>query len=320
MGFILQKKTKYSRLEVYQIATGTDGSPDYNMGQTGYGRVGNNLFIFMNVGIPGADGMDYKNHYDDRTESVSWCAKKKTHSGQDQMQQIIHGELNLYLFSRWKKNEDWTYLGKAHVLSYEDDVVVADPEGNETFCMEYQLTCKGIEEDLAKEEVESGILNLSNKKPRRKNRKKVKRSFKGRGQTDYLLKAKKDKKIGDLGEELVFEYEKRRLTEAGEKDLADKLEHVSMTQGDGTGYDIKSFNIDGTDRFIEVKTTKQGLDAEFFMSPNEIEFSELNSQSYSLYRVYDLRLDPLTGSLYIYDGNILNGFDKEATEFRLRSK
>ena len=87
-----------------------------------------------------------------------------------------------------------------------------------------------------------------------------------------------------------------------------------------TGYDIKSFNIDGTDRFIEVKTTKQGLDTEFFMSPNEIEFSELNNQNYSLYRVYDLRLDPLTGSLYIYDGDILNGFDKEATEFRLRSK
>ena len=26
------------------------------------------------------------------------------------------------------------------------------------FCMEYQLTCKGIEEDLSKEEIESGTL------------------------------------------------------------------------------------------------------------------------------------------------------------------
>ena len=53
-----------------------------------------------------------------------------------------------------------------------------------------------------------------------------------------------------------------------------------------TGYDIKSFNVDGTARFIEVKTTKQGIDTEFFMTPNEIEFSELNHESYFLYRVY----------------------------------
>ena len=117
------------------------------MGQTGYGRIDNNLFIFMNIGIPGVDGMDYKNHYDPRTESVSWCAKKKTHSGQEQMQKIINGDLDLYLFARWERDEDWTYLGEAHVLSYEDNMLVADQEGNETFCMEYQLTCKGIEED-----------------------------------------------------------------------------------------------------------------------------------------------------------------------------
>ena len=73
------------------------------MGQTGYGRIDNDLFIFMNIGIPGVDGMDYKNYYDERTESVSWCAKKKTHSGQPVMQKIINGDLNLYLFSRWKK-------------------------------------------------------------------------------------------------------------------------------------------------------------------------------------------------------------------------
>ena len=37
----------------------------------------------MNVGILGVDGMDYKNHYDPRTELLTWCVKKKTHSGQE---------------------------------------------------------------------------------------------------------------------------------------------------------------------------------------------------------------------------------------------
>ena len=88
-----------------------------------------------------------------------------------------------------------------------------------------------------------------------------------------LLKAKKDKQLGDLGEELVLRYEKKKLIDIGKTDLANAVEHVSKTQGDGTGYDIKSFNSDGKDIYIEVKTTKLGIDTEFYMSPNEIEFS-----------------------------------------------
>ena len=320
MDFWFKKKSKYTRHQIYQSVTGTEDAPNFDMGQTGYGRINNNLFIFMNVGIPGVSGMDYKNHYDERTETVSWCAKKKTHSTQPLMQKIINGDLNLHLFSRWERNEDWTYLGEAHVLSYEDNVVVADPKGNETFCIEYQLTCKGTEEDLKQEDIKSGVLTLKTDSPKSKTKKKTKRSFKGRGQTDYLLKSKKDKKLGELGEELVLDYEKKRLIDAGNKNFADAIEHVSKTQGDGTGYDIKSFNLDGTERYIEVKTTKQGIDTEFFMTPNEIAFSELKYQSYFLYRVYDLKLSPLTASLYIHHGNILDGFDEEPTEFMLKSK
>ena len=62
----------------------------------------------------------------------------------------------------------------------------------------------------------------------------------------------------------------KKKVDLRKKDLADSLEHVSITQGDGNGYDIKSFNEDGTVRFIEIKTTKQGIDSEFFMSHNEI--------------------------------------------------
>ena len=47
----------------------------------------------------------------------------------------------------------------------------------------------------------------------------------------------------------------KKKVDLGKKDLADSLEQVSITKGDGTGYDVKSFNADGTVRFIEVKTT-----------------------------------------------------------------
>ena len=56
------------------------------------------------------------------------------------------------------------------------------------------------------------------------------------------------------------------------------------------------------------------------MSPNELEFSELNPQNYFLYRVYDLKVNPLSGSLYIHQGDISDGFDPKPTEFKMYSK
>ena len=107
-----------------------------------------------------------------------------------------------------------------------------------------------IEDDISDEEIELGTLTLKHKKPNRKSKKKTKRSFKGRGQTNHLLKAKKDKQLGDLGEELVLRYEKMKLIDIGKTDLENAVENVSKTQGDGTGYDTKSFNSDGKDIYI----------------------------------------------------------------------
>tara|TARA_B100000989_G_scaffold290065_1_gene262734 strand:- start:642 stop:2123 length:1482 start_codon:yes stop_codon:yes gene_type:complete len=319
--FNFNKKSKYSRHDVNKIATGSDEQPNFDMARTGYGKIDDNLFIFMNIGIPGTDGMDYKNHYDERTEAVSWCAKKGTHSEQPLMKEIINGELNLYLFARRKKDEDWEFLGNANVVTFQNDVVVADPQGNESFCMEYQLTCKSIEEDLSEEDIKSGELVLKNQKPSKKSRKNQKRSFKGRKSIDYLLKAKMDKKIGEYGEELVLKYEEKILEESGRSDLAKQLEHVSKTQGDGTGYDIKSFGSDGTDKFIEVKTTKKGKNEEFFMTPNEIDFMDSKCKNFYLYRVYNLKLKPFCADLTIYKPEDLDKlFDREPTGFVLKLK
>src|SRR5690606_19592288 len=86
--------------------------------------------------------------------------------------------------------------------------------------------------------------------------------------------------------------EKWRLINIGKESLADKIEWVAKTQGDGLGYDILSKNANGTDRFIEVKTTKLGKDAPIFFSKTEYDFSSFNSASYFLYRVFNFNKAP----------------------------
>lgn len=41
-------------------------------------------------------------------------------------------------------------------------------------------------------------------------------------------------------------------------------EHVAITQGDGLGYDIKSYDENGNEIYIEVKTTTQNFGTSFY--------------------------------------------------------
>lgn len=104
--------------------------------------------------------------------------------------------------------------------------------------------------------------------------------------TNYIEREQKNIKLGYLGEELVFNYEKWRLNDIGKYNLSDSVEWISRDKGDGAGYDILSKNKNGTDRCIEVKTTKLGKLTPIYISRNELKFSKINSQKFHLYRVY----------------------------------
>lgn len=97
----------------------------------------------------------------------------------------------------------------------------------------------------------------------------------------------RNRRLGKLGEELAFEHELARLKQAGREDLARKVEWTSEVRGDGAGYDIRSFDIDGKDRLIEVKTTNGPAKTPFFLSENERAFSEERPDAFRLLRLYE---------------------------------
>jgi hypothetical protein len=103
----------------------------------------------------------------------------------------------------------------------------------------------------------------------------------------YLNKDNEIKEIGNEGEKWVYKIEKRRLYQLGRRDLSEKVEWVSKTQGDGLGYDILSFdNMNGSNIYIEVKTTNGEINTPFFITVNEMEFAEQNEHNYKLYKVF----------------------------------
>jgi hypothetical protein len=116
---------------------------------------------------------------------------------------------------------------------------------------------------------------------------------------NYIEREQANRAVGKTGERIALDYERWRLIQDGKENLADKVEWVSQTQGDGLGYDILSRNPNGSDRYIEVKTTKLTKEAPFYFSALEYDFSRRNSANFYLYRVFNLETNP---KLFIANG------------------
>lgn len=111
----------------------------------------------------------------------------------------------------------------------------------------------------------------------------------------------KKRQLGSAGEAWVIDLEREQLARHGRPDLAENVRWVAVEDGDGAGYDIKSFRTDGTERLIEVKTTNLGVRTPFYITRWEVGVSRQNPSLYSLYRVHGFARDP---RIYVLDGSV----------------
>ena len=132
---------------------------------------------------------------------------------------------------------------------------------------------------------------------------------------NYLELEAKNQALGGAGKQFVVNFERARLIRAGKDALAERVEQVSATVGPSAGFDIHSYDADGTDRFIEAKTTKHGKNTPFFLTPNELAFSEKNAPRYFLYRVFRFRVEP---RLFVLSGRIKDQCTIEPSEYMAR--
>lgn len=118
---------------------------------------------------------------------------------------------------------------------------------------------------------------------------------------NYLEKEQSNAQLGKLGEELVLQYEKWKLVLNGKEKWAQEIRWITKEEGDGAGFDILSKNLNGTDKYIEVKTTKLGKETPFYFTRNELLFSCNHKESFHLFRLFNfeskIRMFTKNGSL-----------------------
>lgn len=102
----------------------------------------------------------------------------------------------------------------------------------------------------------------------------------------------RNRALGLEGERAVFHLEQQRLESEERPDLARKVRWVAQKDGDGAGYDIHSFDREGRDRLIEVKTTTGPRTTPFFLTRNEHALSEERVDAFRLLRVHSFARDP----------------------------
>lgn len=102
----------------------------------------------------------------------------------------------------------------------------------------------------------------------------------------------RNRALGRAGEERIVLHERSSLTAAGRDDLAQRVRWVSDQDGDGTGYDIASFDADGRPRLIEVKTTNGWERTPFHISRNELLVAEERRRDWCLVRLWNFAREP----------------------------
>jgi hypothetical protein len=130
---------------------------------------------------------------------------------------------------------------------------------------------------------------------------------------DFVARDAANRDLGRRGEEFVVEFERKRLQDGGRRDLVQRIEWTAQVRGDGAGYDVQSFNADGSTRLIEVKTTGLGKYFPFNVTVNEVRCSEARPAEFQLYRVFNFGPD---ARLYMLPGAISGSCYLDATQYR----
>lgn len=109
---------------------------------------------------------------------------------------------------------------------------------------------------------------------------------------DPAARDAQNRDLGRRGEERVLAFERDALHQQGRDDLARRVRWVSEEDGDGAGYDIRSFTANGAERLVEVKTTTGHRTTPFYLSENERAFSAERPDAFRLIRLYDFARAP----------------------------
>ena len=235
----------------------------------------------------------------------------------------------IYLFLRSTERTPYTYLGTLRYITH--DLERERPvhfqwqiiDWDDTQAAHAERIGLVLQPDLTRSRHESSQIYAAplvvvERPPQTLQRPVDSRTFRARLVPDRSAIDEKNRSLGRAGEELVVQYERARLQAAGREDLACQINHVAKLEGDGAGYDIASYDVEGGPIFIEVKTTTGVADTPFYLSSRELALAQKKGAQFKLYRLYEYAANPTpTAKAYIACGDLQRQFTLIPTQYRV---
>lgn len=317
----LIRYNKYSRRDVHEIfSPNTEFKRGSDWGRSGIIKIPGTLHDYIFLVTYGQKQSDHA--FEEKIDEegiLTWQSQPKQKLSTPQIKTFIDHDYtkdNIHLFLRENDKIDYTYLG---LLAYVDH----DNEREKSVYFKWQIldwdtkqaqkTIKDVKENimiyetaeinakrfkLTLKEDDNGYYITTERKG------KNTKEFGSNRNTNFIEKDQKNSKLGDLGKDIVVEYEKKELIKQGRKDLINDIKPTREFIGNTAKYDVRSFDKSGNEKYIEVKTTTGSVNNEFHISDREVEFSQNHGENYFLYRVYNLDANTMTADLKIKKGPI----------------
>jgi hypothetical protein len=323
---------KYSRKDVSQIF-----DPNYkfvqNSGRWGISGIVSNYprkddFVFF-VTLDPNTGNDYDDYLTE-DGALAWKSQKQHTANSSKIKKLVNHDEDkntIYLFMRRNDQEAYTFFGP---LSFRDwtpnssmpvnflwDFVSwpLPAEIGKEFCSFIRpAIMPGYNQEVF---IEQELVVVPPPKPT--NSKNTKPKNKKSNNVDWEQKGKRNRELGLKGEKLVLKYERQVLTNAGYPDLANKVEHVAISES-SAGYDIKAYNTDGSEKYIEVKTTTGSKNTPFYISTNEVSKSKELASDFWIYRVFNFKPESSKIEFYSQKGNVEDTFQLIPESFKATFK
>ncbi|MFB1077172.1 DUF3427 domain-containing protein [Photobacterium damselae] len=293
------------------------------------------LFVTLEKG-----SKDSEHKYNDKFllngDMFQWESQNSNTPATPHMKMIIDREpviLFVRLFEKIKgKSQPFLYIGELSYLRHSYPIDDKDTPVEVIFEVKNQQN--SVSEELlalyqwspGTTKIDDNLKNISATKlmespiPKALNKMPTKtRKSSRKSKVNWAERDEHNRNLGLAGERLVVQYEKKHLININRPDLAEKVEHTALDD-DYAGYDVVSFDDDGREKYIEVKTTKQSANTAFFISRNEVQVSRDKGNQYWLYRVYHFNSETGIAKFYSVNGPIDNMFDLQPENFKAAPK
>ena len=142
-----------------------------------------------------------------------------------------------------------------YIMQDEELLKLYEPRKEKYYDPEYHLLVQDIIYTTYYEAEPEMLEPVQIVKPTQFKHKAVKQPIELKGEfIDYVEREKRLKQVGELGEQFIFSQEREKVKQY-HLPSNKKVAWVSRDKGDGLGFDILSYDAEGNEMYIEVKTT-----------------------------------------------------------------